>query len=58
MRVGRTFADEFTKRRFEKMYQNFYTSKEYTKIESIDPYRASMNPRARVATQIKRKQII
>jgi hypothetical protein len=58
MRVGRTFTDEFTKKRFEKMYQNFYSSKEYNKIENIDPYRKSLNPRVRFATQTKRKQII
>jgi hypothetical protein len=58
MRVGRTFTDEFTKRRFEKMYQNFYSSKEYNKIENIDPYRPVLNPRARAASQIRRKQII
>ncbi|MED1863304.1 hypothetical protein P4V41_07530 [Fictibacillus nanhaiensis] len=58
MNVGRMITDDFTKRRYEKMYKSFYSGKEYSKIESIDTYRASLNPRARVATQIRRKQII
>jgi hypothetical protein len=58
MKVGKMTTDEFTIKRYERMYKSFYSSKEYEAIEKVDNYKPKLDPKVRFATQFRRKQII